>query len=110
VVLSAVFRDNLILYLLGAGFPLVVFYYTAYRIALHPFVSVGTGLALVIIAVVAVVIGEFYALKLFPHGTFAIGHGEKRHQVFTYLRNGVLVGLGLSVMGGVIANWITRRP
>jgi hypothetical protein len=40
---------------------------------------------------------EYWILKLFPRGTFAIGQGERRHQFFIYTRRTVLVGCILSV-------------
>lgn len=52
---------------------------------------------------------EYLILRLFPRGTFAIGHGAKRHQVFVYVRNTVLGGLVLSVIASVLANWITKH-
>jgi hypothetical protein len=58
------------------------------------------GIGLVLTAVV-----EYWAFKLFPRGTFAIGQGAKRHQLFNGLRYG-LVG---SVVAGVLANWIYKH-
>jgi hypothetical protein len=52
---------------------------------------------------------EYYVLQLFPRGTFAIGRGEKNHRFVVYFRNTVLVGLILSVVGGILANWITNH-
>jgi hypothetical protein len=60
-------------------------------------------------ALVAMGFAEYYILRLFPRGTFAVGHGMKQSQFNIYLRNTVLVGLALSVIAGVIANWITKR-
>jgi hypothetical protein len=41
---------------------------------------------------------EYWILKLFPRGTFAIGQGERRHQFFIYMRRTVLLGSVLSVL------------
>jgi purine-cytosine permease-like protein len=85
--------------------------YIAFRVTqFYPYDSQGKGVALIVGVLIAVGTVELSVLKLFPRGTFAIGNGEKRHQVLTYVRNTVLVGLGLSVIGSVIANWIIRRP
>jgi hypothetical protein len=60
-------------------------------------------------AIVLMGVAEYYILRLFPRGTFAVGHGMKRSQVNIYVRTTVLAGLVLSVIAGVIANWITKR-
>jgi hypothetical protein len=54
--------------------------------------------------------GEYWLFKLFPRATFAIGQGVKRDQMFTWVRGTLLVGLVISVLGSVIANWFTRHP
>jgi hypothetical protein len=97
-----------ILSLLVLGLPMLV----AYRVTLlYPYVSAGKGAALIAVAMIATGAVEVGCLMvLFPRGTFAVGHGEKGHQVITWVRNTVLVGLGLSIIGSVIANWIIRRP
>jgi len=86
-------------------------FYVVHRLAhSHPSVSSGNGVWLVVLVMFAVVALLLYVLKvLFPVGTFAVGHGEKRHRIITWIRNTVLV-MSLSVVTGVIANWITRRP
>jgi hypothetical protein len=89
------------------GLPIFI----AYRVTLlYPYVSAGKGGVLIAVVMIATGIIEVYSLAvLFPRGTFAVGHGEKRHQILTFVRNTLLVGLGISVIGGVIANWLTRR-
>jgi hypothetical protein len=62
-----------------------------------------------LLALAAMGVTEYYILRLFPRGSFAVGHGMKRSQFSIYVRNTVLVGLILSVIAGVIANWITKR-
>jgi len=101
------FWSGLIPFVLGVFLPFCVAILAA---KLHPYISVGKGIALIVVAIIATGIAELCIFRLFPRGTFAIGHGEKRHQFFTYARNTVLVGLALSVIGGVVANWLTRRP
>jgi len=58
----------------------------------------GAGLVLVIVV-------EILAFKLFPRGTFAIGQGVKRHQLFNFLR----YTFGASILASVLANWITKH-
>jgi hypothetical protein len=60
-------------------------------------------------ALAAMGVTEYYVLRLFPRGAFAVGHGKQQNRFNIYLRNTVLVGLVLSVIAGVIANWITKR-
>jgi hypothetical protein len=61
------------------------------------------------VSLVALWVSEYLILRLFPRATFAIGQGMKRHQFFTYLRNGVLGAFVLSVLSSVLANWLTHR-
>jgi hypothetical protein len=56
---------------------------------------------------VALWVVEYLILKLFPRATFATGQGMKRHQFFTYVRNGMLGAFVLSVVASVLANWLT---
>jgi len=58
------------------------------------------GIGLLLVAAI-----EYWASKLFPRGTFAIGNGAKRHHLFDALRYG-FVG---SVVAGVVANWIYKH-
>jgi len=85
--------------------------YIADRVARsYPHFATGKNVWLIVVLILAAAVIELYSLTvLFPLGTFAVGHGEKRHQVVTWVRNTVLV-LSLSVVTGVIANWITKRP
>jgi hypothetical protein len=53
---------------------------------------------------------EYGILRLFPRAIFAVGQGIKRHQLFTYIRNGILGAFLLSVLASVFANWLTRHP
>jgi len=48
---------------------------------------------------------EYGVSKLFPRGTFAIGHGLKRHKEITGLRIGVLGAFAVSVL----ADWVLRH-
>jgi hypothetical protein len=100
--------ENLFLYLGACILPAYLVYLEAQR---YPYISAGRGLLLVSTSWIVTGFVEYYVFtQLFPHGTFATGHGEKRHQVLTFIRNTVLVGFGLSVIGSVIANWLTKRP
>jgi len=101
------FGDGVISLVLGISLPVCAAILAAW---LHPYISPGKGIALIIVALTATGIAELYIFRLFPRGTFAIGHGEKRHRFLSYVRNTVLVGLAVSVIGGVIANWIATRP
>ena len=51
----------------------------------------------------------YWSFKLFPRATFAIGQGARRHQFFTYLRNGVLSAFVLSLLASLLANWVTSH-
>jgi hypothetical protein len=59
--------------------------------------------------VVAMYAAEYYMLRLFPRGIFAIGQGAKQNQFNIYIRTAVLGGLVLSLIAGVLANLITRH-
>lgn len=55
-------------------------------------------------------VAEYWILKLFPRGTFAIGHGERRHQFFVYVRRTVLFGGLLSIFIRVLWVWFAKHP
>jgi hypothetical protein len=55
-------------------------------------------------------VAEYWILKLFPRGTFAIGQGEKRYQFFVYVRRTVLFGSLLSVLIRVLWVWFAKYP
>lgn len=55
-------------------------------------------------------VAEYWILKLFPRGTFAIGQGERRHQFFIYIRRTVIFGTVLSVLVRVLWVWFTKHP
>ena len=55
-------------------------------------------------------VAEYWILKLFPRGTFAIGQGERRHQFFVYIRRTVMFGTLLSVLVRVLWVWFTKHP
>ena len=57
---------------------------------------------------VAVGMAEFYLLKLFPRGTFAVGYGQRRDDLFSKIRNGVLLALGVSVLAEVLLKALSR--
>jgi hypothetical protein len=59
---------------------------------------------------VLVGVAEYWILRLFPRGTFAIGTGERRHQFFLYLRRTVIFGTVLSVLVRVLWTWFTKHP
>jgi hypothetical protein len=61
------------------------------------------------IALVVVWTLEYLVFQLFPRGTFAIGRGEKQHKLLVSVRNAVFVVFVVSVIAGVVANWITRK-
>ena len=50
-------------------------------------------------------IAEYWALKLFPRATFAIGHGARRNQWFNVIRISVL----LSVAVALFKEWLMRH-
>jgi hypothetical protein len=76
----------------------------------HSYMSSEKAVFLFMAVTIATFIIEYFAFtRLFPRATFAIGRGEQRHTFLTYCRNTVLVGLGLSVVGSVVANWKSRR-
>jgi hypothetical protein len=59
-------------------------------------------------ALTVMAVAEYWILKLFPRGTFAIGQGEKRHQFFIYIRRTVIVGSLLSVVIRVLWVWLAK--
>jgi hypothetical protein len=54
---------------------------------------------------VAVGIAEYWALKLFPRATFAIGHGARRNQLFGVIRVSVLLAIAVAL----VREWLTRH-
>src|SRR5258708_34602780 len=58
---------------------------------------------------IVVGLAEYWTFKLFPRATFALGHGARRHQLFSYIRNTVLAGFAISVLASVFANWLTKH-
>ncbi len=58
-----------------------------------------------IILLVVMYVAEYWFYKLFPQGTFAVGHGLRRHHMFSYLRTGVIAAFLISIL----ANWVTRH-
>jgi hypothetical protein len=54
---------------------------------------------------VGVSVAEYWALKLFPRATFAIGHGAKREQFFNVLRVSVLLALAVAL----VKEWLLRH-
>jgi hypothetical protein len=65
--------------------------------------SVLVGLLISMVPVYAI---EVWIFMLFPRATFAIGQGAKRHQLFVYLRYGVLGAFVLSIIASLLANLI----
>jgi hypothetical protein len=61
-------------------------------------------------AMIAMWVAEYFVLKLFPRGTFAIGQGEKRHQFFIYLRRTVIFGTLLSILVRALWTWFAKHP
>jgi len=47
---------------------------------------------------VGVAVAEYYALKLFPRATFAIGYGARRNQFFSVIRVSVLLALAVALL------------
>jgi hypothetical protein len=62
-----------------------------------------------LIALGLMVLAEYFFFKLFPRGTFAIGRGAARHQFLKGFQVVVLIGLAVSIVGGVIANMLTKH-
>lgn len=54
---------------------------------------------------VGVGIAEYWALKLFPRATFAIGHGARRNQWFNVIRISVLLALAVALF----KEWLMRH-
>jgi hypothetical protein len=44
---------------------------------------------------VSVGFAEYWALKLFPRATFAVGHGARRDQLFGVIRVSVLLAIAV---------------
>ena len=75
-------------------------------------VALGKGgsyqwVGLPVIALIAV--AEYWILKLFPRGTFAIGQGERRHQFFVWVQRAIL-GAIIGVLIRALWTWFTRHP
>jgi len=54
---------------------------------------------------IGVAVAEYWALKLFPRATFAIGHGARRNQLFGVIRVSVL----LAVAVALLREWLVRH-
>jgi hypothetical protein len=57
--------------------------------------------------------GKRVRRRLFPIGLFAVGDGIRRHQQFLSLKRhlslgAILVAIGASIIGGIVAYWATR--
>jgi hypothetical protein len=52
---------------------------------------------------------EYWILKIFPRGIFAVGQGEKRHQFFIYVRRSVILGTAISVLVRILWVWFASR-
>jgi hypothetical protein len=48
---------------------------------------------------------EYWAVKLFPRATFAVGYGAKRNQFFSVIRLAVLLALAVKLLG----DWLVRH-
>lgn len=59
--------------------------------------------------IVGLWVGIYWAFKLFPRATFAIGQGARRQQFFTYFRGTVLGAFALSLLASLLANWLTSH-
>jgi len=55
--------------------------------------------------IIGVSVAEYWALKLFPRATFAIGYGAKRDQLFSVIRISVL----LAVAVALVREWLMRH-
>jgi len=100
----AVIRESMLWFSTPA---LLFFLYTFYKDHTIPSAVLGASLAAIF------VIWAAFRLRtrLFPHGTFAIGQGEKRHQLAEQIRWVVIVGLGVSLAGAAIWSVVTAlRP
>src|SRR5258708_1114894 len=74
-----------------------------------------SGAATIVGMVLAALIGMAALLgyarqRLFPVATFAIGHGQRRHQRILQLRRAFTIGLSVifTLLCGLFVNWITR--
>jgi hypothetical protein len=54
---------------------------------------------------IGVGVAEYWALKLFPRATFAIGHGVRRNQWFGVIRVSVL----LAIVVALVRGWLERH-
>jgi hypothetical protein len=57
------------------------------------------------LTLVAVSVAEYWALKLFPRATFAVGYGARRNQLFGVIRVSVL----LAVAVALLREWLVRH-
>ncbi len=62
-----------------------------------------------LIALGFMILAEYLFFKMFPRGTFAIGKGATRHQFLRGFQVVVLIGLAVSIVGGVIANILVKH-
>lgn len=62
-----------------------------------------------LIVLALMILAEYFFFKLFPRGIFAIGRGAARHQFLKGFQVIVLIGLIVSVVGGVIANTLMKH-
>lgn len=54
---------------------------------------------------VGVGIAEYWALKLFPRATFALGHGARRNQLFGVIRVSVLLAIAVALL----REWLVKH-
>jgi hypothetical protein len=99
----SVFYSSRLVLLPVIGAFILPFYLSDKAETLFPAQKSWIGLT-TIVAVIAAEIGFF---KLFPRGTFTIGYGTKRHQMFNYVRSGLIVTFVLSIIAGLITNWLS---
>jgi hypothetical protein len=59
---------------------------------------------------IVVSVAEYWALKLFPRATFAIGYGAKRHQLFSVIRIGVLLALVVALFKELLVRHVWPAP
>ena len=90
--------------LLTIGIVALPVYLTSCVAKVFPAKGSGWHSYLPVVTLAAVSIAEYWALKLFPRATFAIGYGAKRDQLFRVLQVSVL----LAVIVALLSEWLGR--
>jgi len=98
----------IILFIIAFGLPL----FLVSRIAKSFPATLGPGAPyqwLVLVALVGTGVAEYWTLRFFPRGTFAIGQGDRRHQFFVWVQRSIL-GAIIGVFIRALWTWFTKHP